>query len=118
MDEVVLAGVRNILHDLVDILGQIVGVVWVQDCRHLRPRRHLLLEFFLLKMKFDVLISRLHRQRAEVDFTAQAPIPRRLSFTIFDDARLLTLLSRGALCSTRSLGGLWGSASGNSQGDS
>src|SRR3546814_2356821 len=60
-------------------------------------------------MKFDVLIGRLHRQRAEVDFTAQAPMPRCLSFHIFDDARLLPLLSRGDLCANRSLGDLCGS---------
>src|SRR3546814_5912591 len=45
----------------------------------------------------------------EVDVTAQAPMPRCLSFHIFDDARLLPLLSRGDLCANRSLGDLCGS---------
>src|SRR3546814_6676388 len=36
-------------------------------------------------------------------------MPRCLSFHIFDDARLLPLLSRGDLCANRSLGDLCGS---------
>src|SRR3546814_17571813 len=42
-------------------------------------------------------------------FRSQAPMPRCLSFHIFDDARLLQLLSRGDLCANRSLGDLCGS---------
>src|SRR3546814_11679137 len=42
-------------------------------------------------------------------FRSQAPMPRCLSFHIFDDARLLPLLSRGDLCANRSLGDLCGS---------